>query len=171
MTRPRLFVITGAMAAGKSSVAEALAKRLPRAVHLKGDVFRRMIVSGRAAMGPKLTEEGQAQLALRHRLACDTARTYLAAGFDVAYQDILIGPHLRDVVERLADLEPSVVVLTASPDVLAARDYARAKTTYGPDFRPTVLADALERETDRIGFWIDTSAMTTEEVVDAILSA
>ncbi|MFD6693018.1 hypothetical protein ACFWD8_09505 [Micromonospora aurantiaca] len=36
------------MAAGKSTVAEWLARRLPRAVHLRGDVFRRMIVSGPA---------------------------------------------------------------------------------------------------------------------------
>ena len=47
---PRVILITGIMAAGKSTVAQHLAERLPRSVHLRGDVFRRMIVGGRAEM-------------------------------------------------------------------------------------------------------------------------
>ncbi|MDQ0761187.1 putative kinase [Streptomyces canus] len=43
-----VVLVTGVMAAGKSTVAQALAERLPRAAHVRGDVFRRMIVSGRA---------------------------------------------------------------------------------------------------------------------------
>jgi dephospho-CoA kinase len=42
-----IIAVTGAMAAGKSTVAQLIAERLPRAVHVRGDVFRRMIVSGR----------------------------------------------------------------------------------------------------------------------------
>ena len=48
----RVIVVVGIMAAGKSTVAEALARRFDRAVHLRGDVFRRMIVSGRAPITP-----------------------------------------------------------------------------------------------------------------------
>ncbi|WGF90064.1 AAA family ATPase [Marinivivus vitaminiproducens] len=171
MTGPRLVIVTGAMAAGKSTVAEALARRLPKSVHLRGDLFRRMIVNGAAPMGPVLSDEAAAQLALRHRLACDAARRYHEAGFAVVYQDILIGASLADVAERLADLEPLVVVLTAAPGVLAARDRARAKTGYGEGFPPTVLADALERDTPRVGLWLETSAMSVDAVVDAILAA
>ncbi|MFD9885204.1 AAA family ATPase, partial [Streptomyces alboflavus] len=47
-----VIVITGIMAAGKSTVAQALAERLPRAAHVRGDVFRRMIVSGRQEYEP-----------------------------------------------------------------------------------------------------------------------
>ena len=36
---PALFVITGVMAAGKSTIAQALAERLPNSVHLRGDVI------------------------------------------------------------------------------------------------------------------------------------
>lgn len=42
---PCVVLITGVMAAGKSTVAQLLAESLPRAVHVRGDVFRRMIVS------------------------------------------------------------------------------------------------------------------------------
>lgn len=44
----QVILITGNMAAGKSSVAQALAERLPQSIHPRGDVFRRMIVNGRA---------------------------------------------------------------------------------------------------------------------------
>jgi type II secretory pathway predicted ATPase ExeA len=42
-----ILIVTGVMAAGKSTAAQLLADRLPKAVHLRGDIFRRMIVTGR----------------------------------------------------------------------------------------------------------------------------
>jgi adenylylsulfate kinase-like enzyme len=42
-----VIVVTGIQAAGKSTIAQALAERLDRPVRLRGDLFRRMIVSGR----------------------------------------------------------------------------------------------------------------------------
>ena len=47
-----VVLITGVMAAGTSTVAQVLAERLPRAAHVRGDVFRRMPVSGRAEYEP-----------------------------------------------------------------------------------------------------------------------
>jgi hypothetical protein len=45
-----VMLITGIQAAGKSTVAQLLAERLPRPVHVRGDAFRRMAVDGRAAI-------------------------------------------------------------------------------------------------------------------------
>ena len=171
LARNRLFIITGAMAAGKSTVAQLVAERLPKSVHLRGDLFRRMIVNGAAEMGPVLSQDARAQLALRQDLACAAARAYVDAGFTVVYQDILIGASLKDVADRLADLEPMIIVLNPRPEILAKRDAERAKTGYGEGFPPEVLAAALERETPRLGLWLDTSQMTPEEVVDRILRA
>ena len=42
----RVILITGVMAAGKSTVAQALAARLPMSVHLRGDRFSSSIVNG-----------------------------------------------------------------------------------------------------------------------------
>jgi predicted kinase len=80
---PRIWVITGLMAAGKSTVAQALAELLTPSVHLRGDVFRKMIVNGRAEMSPTPSTEALEQLSLRYRLACDAAASYAQAGFTV----------------------------------------------------------------------------------------
>ena len=68
-----VVVITGIMGAGKSTVAQLLAERLPRAAHVRGDAFRRMIVRGRAEMVPSADAEALAQLSLRYDLASKVA--------------------------------------------------------------------------------------------------
>lgn len=166
-----VFLITGAMAAGKSTVAKALVQRLPRAAYVAGDVFRRMIINGGALMGPILDTEARSQLTLRQEIASEVVRRYHSAGFAVVYQDILIGADLTDAVSRLSDLNPRVVVLNPSADVLAQRDHDRPKTGYSEAFPPSVLADALTNETLRIGTWIDSSHLTVSEVVDRILAS
>jgi adenylylsulfate kinase-like enzyme len=42
-----VFLVTGIQAAGKSTVAQALAEKFERSVHVRGDLFRRMMVNGR----------------------------------------------------------------------------------------------------------------------------
>ena len=105
--RGRVIVITGAMAAGKSTVAELLARRLPASVHIRGDVFRKMVVNGRVDMTPDAGPEAMAQLHLRYALAGHTADTYAAAGFDAIVQDVIIGAELRRL--RRPDPDPGPV--------------------------------------------------------------
>ena len=54
---PSAVLASGIMAADRSTVAVMLARRLPRAVHLRGDVFRRMVVSGRVEMTAEPSSE------------------------------------------------------------------------------------------------------------------
>ena len=77
------YLLTGVMASGKSTTAQALAERLPRCVHLRGDVFRKMIVTGREEMTSQPTPQALEQLGLRYRLAAQAARGYWEAGFSV----------------------------------------------------------------------------------------
>src|SRR3954451_696316 len=98
------------MAAGKSTVAQVLAERFSRSVHLRGDAFRRMIVSGRQDMDAAPSAEALAQLRLRYELMAQAADRYLAAGFTVVAQDVILGPLLADVVALFAT-PPTVIVL------------------------------------------------------------
>jgi predicted kinase len=82
---PRVILVAGLMASGKSTVAQLLAERLPRSVHLRGDTFRTMIVNGRAEFTLPWSDEAWRQVWLRYRLAAAAIEHYLAAGFDVVY--------------------------------------------------------------------------------------
>jgi predicted kinase len=166
-SNPGIILITGAMAAGKSTVAQRLAESLPRSVHLRGDVFRRMIVNGQAAITPDGWDDAQSQLHLRYDLAIDAAKTYVAAGFTVVYQDVILGPDLHYVSDRLAGTDHRIVVLSPSPIVLAQRDRDRNKTGYA-DWTPEELDRSLRQETPRLGLWLDTSDLTVDETVARI---
>ena len=95
------YLLTGVMASGKSTTAQALAERLPRCVHLRGDVFRKMIVTGREEMTSQPTPQALEQLGLRYRLAAQAARGYWEAGFSVVLQDNYYGPDLANMVALL----------------------------------------------------------------------
>jgi predicted kinase len=167
-TYPEIMLITGNMASGKSSVAQALAERWPKSVHLRGDLFRRMIVNGQAEMGFELSIEAQQQLQLRYELAAETARRYVQAGFTVIYQDIVIGATLGEVVASLQPYRTGVVVLCPRPDVVAARDQARNKTGYPNRAAVDTFDHVLRTETPHIGYWLDNSDLTVEQTVDNI---
>ncbi|UNO38834.1 AAA family ATPase [Streptomyces sp. MST-110588] len=168
--RPGVVVITGIQAAGKSTVAQALAERLSRSVHLRGDTFRRMVVNGAVPMTPDADERALAQLRLRHRLTAVSADQYASEGFTVIAQDILLGEHLRELTGQIRTRPLAVVVLAPRPPVVAAREAARPKTAYGADWSVADLDRGLRESTPRIGLWLDTSEQTVAQTVEEILA-
>ncbi|KOU70957.1 phosphotransferase [Streptomyces sp. MMG1533] len=164
-----VVLITGVMAAGKSTVAQALAERLPRAAHVRGDLFRRMIVSGREEYEPGAGGEGEAQLRLRYRLSAATADAYAQAGFTAVVQDVVLGEDLAAYVRLVRTRPLHVVVLAPGPEAVAAREAGRAKTGYGA-WTVAELDGVLRASTPRIGLWLDNSALTVAETVDTIVA-
>jgi predicted kinase len=156
-----VIVVSGIMAAGKSTVAQLLAERFQYGVHLRGDVFRRMIVSGQASMAED-GAEAQRQLRLRYRLACQAADGYAQAGFTVVLQDVVIGELLREFLDGIRSRPRYLVVLTPRPDVISSR--------LGGSYH---LIDELDYElhafSPRRGLWLDNSDLSPGETVDAIL--
>ncbi|MFD5319898.1 AAA family ATPase [Streptomyces sp. NPDC127098] len=163
-----VVLVTGVMAAGKSTVAQALAERLPRAAHVRGDAFRRWMVSGREEMTPDASPEAEAQLRLRYRLAAAAADGYAAAGWTAVVQDVVLGEDLAHYVGLVRTRPLYVVVLAPSRGAVARREAGRAKTGYGA-WSVAELDRSLRAETPRLGLWLDTSAQTPEETVDAVL--
>ncbi|MEU5402019.1 AAA family ATPase [Streptomyces sp. NPDC005963] len=165
-----VVLITGIMASGKSTVAQALAERLPQAAHVRGDVFRRMVVSGRVEMGPDLDPSAVAQLRLRYRLAARTADAYAEAGFTAVLQDIVIGEEFAPYVRLVRTRPLYVVVLAPRPHAVAAREAGRSKTGYGEGWTPHALDEELRARTPRVGLWLDSSEQTPQQTVDEILA-
>jgi len=168
MNEPAIYLITGIMASGKSTVAQLLAARFPRSVHLRGDLFRRMIVNDRQEVRPDAAEEELNQLRLRYRLAAQAAESYAQEGFTVIMQDVVVGRLLHDMIGFVRRRPFYVTVLCPRPDVAAAREAGRAKQGYGI-WTVEALDEVLRKETPRVGLWLDSSDLTPEETADAIL--
>ncbi|MGP2437878.1 AAA family ATPase [Streptomyces sp. JW3] len=166
---PGVIVVSGISASGKSTVAQALAERLPRSAHVRGDTFRRMIVNGQEHMTADPPPEAVAQLRLRYRLAAATADAYVEAGFTAVVQDLFLGEYLADLPRLIRSRPLAVVMLAPDPEVVARREARRAKSGYGPDWQPAAMDQVLRDSTPRIGLWLDTSEQTVEETVDEIL--
>ncbi|WP_067826150.1 AAA family ATPase [Nocardia inohanensis] len=169
MVAGAVYLITGIQAAGKSTVAQALAERLPKSAHIRGDAFRRFVVSGREEMRPDPPEAALAQLRLRYRLAAQTADAYAAEGFTAVVQDVVLGEFLPWFADRIRTRPRYVVVLAPRPEAVAAREAGRAKNAYGA-YTVEDLDTGLRETTPAIGLWLDSSDLTVEQTVDAILA-
>jgi cytidylate kinase len=166
---PAVILITGIQAAGKSTVAQLLAERLPRSVHVRGDMFRRMVVGGRADMTPEPSSEALRQLRLRHQLTATVGDAYFQAGFTVITQDVILGSYLTEMTTLIRGRPLLVIVLAPSPAAVAEREKARGKNAYDA-WAIGQLDDVLRRETPRLGLWLDTSGQSAAQTVDEIMS-
>lgn len=166
---PSIYVVTGVMAAGKSTVAAALAERFARSAHVHGDLFRRMIASGRDPITVPLGPEAHRQLELRERLGATVADAYWRAGFSTVLQDIYVGVALRRVLDCLEATPLHVVVLDPDPATVRTRECSRSKVGYADGWDVEDLVALFRAETPRIGLWLDTSVLTVDETVTAIL--
>ena len=165
-----IYLITGLMASGKSTVAELLSTHFDLSVHLHGDIFRKMITSGRVDMSAHPSEEALTQLTLRYRLTAITAKEYNGYGFTTIVQDNYYGDMLTVMLRLLEPAEVRPFVLCPRLDVLRTRLDERVKGGY-ESFDMEALYHEFTKATPRIGVWIDNSDETPEQTVFRILSA
>ena len=163
-----IILVTGVMAAGKSTVAQLVAEQLDRSVHVRGDLFRRMVVNGRAEPNTPAWDD---ELRMRYTQAAAAADRYADAGYDVVWQDCVIGPLLGEVKGWVRNRPFHIVVLAPNPSVVAHRDAHRHKRGYDSDWTVADLDTILHSETPKIGTWIDSSELTAGETAEQVLQA
>ncbi|WP_223297462.1 AAA family ATPase [Catenulispora acidiphila] len=166
-----MIVVTGIPASGKSTVAAVLAQRCARGVIVDGDTIRAMVVSGCVDMSREPSAEALWQLRLRYQASLAVAGVYLQAGFDVVFNDNVLGPLLDELPGLVPCDRFHLVVLNPSPEVIRDRDRQRAKTAYtAENGKFDWLRDVLTKETPRLGLWLDTSRQTPDESADIIIA-
>lgn len=174
-SRRGVFLVTGAQAAGKSTVGRLLAERFDRGAFIEGDLMWKLVVSGAQDMGgTEPSDEAVRQYLLRLRHGAMLADSLFDNGFTAVHSDIVMGDSMRPYLEMVRNRPRYVVMLYPSVDTVVARERARPKTAYR-DLGPT-LEDAVRTfygwidATERVGLWLDSSEQTPDETVDEIMS-
>ncbi|TAK55175.1 MAG: hypothetical protein EPO22_14770 [Dehalococcoidia bacterium] len=165
-----VVILSGPSGAGKSSVAEALAQRYDRTVHLETDLLFRAIRMGHIH---PMQPESDRQNRMIARAAARAASAFAQDLFAV-FIDGVIGPHLLPIyVDELKVAAVPVHFVLLLPSV---EESIRRVTPRAADRR---MIDAEHRELHRqfaghgefAGCIIDNTAMTAEETADVVMES
>jgi adenylylsulfate kinase-like enzyme len=171
---PPIFVITGQVSAGKSTLADAVLARYPFGYHIDVDGIREMVTSGLA--GPlDWTDETTSQFGLAIEASVALAKVYASAGFAVAIE----GAVDQEAVEAAlthAGLADRLVGIVLHPrlEVALQRNRERQTKSFDTSILENVMAEIdgdIEREPDRPGWHrLDNGDEPVEATVERILS-
>jgi hypothetical protein len=168
-----VWLVTGVQAAGKSTVADLLARQFDKGVHVRGGQFYRWVVQGWVHAGDEPRDEARRLLDLRYQLAGRVADEYCSAGFTTVVQDNIFGDDVANWLRAVESRPRHLVVLRPSVATVRERDQARRASSGKVAYRPGEPAiedlDGFVDETPSIGLWLDTSQQTPQETVDEIL--
>lgn len=166
----RVILIVGVPGAGKSTVSRALAARYDRSACIQGDFVQHgLTVSGLVAPGQAPAEESHRQMELRWRNCAALADNFFDQGFTVVVEHAASDRYWIDLFEDTLRARPlSVIVLAPDRQVTIERDKTRSQKHVAHLF-DHMDADLRANLVDT-GWWLDTSRLTVEQTVDALLN-
>lgn len=170
-----VWLVTGAQASGKSTVADLLARQFERGVHVRGGQSYRWAVRGWVEFDdPAQQQEARRLLNLRYRLSAGVAVEYASAGFTCVVQDNIYGGYVATWLEMIAPVTTHLVVLRPDISTVAKRDEARHRATgrvaYRGEFTPEVNDAHLATVPRQLGgLWLNSSEQTPTQTVSEIL--
>ncbi len=170
-----LWLISGAPGSGKTSVADALARKYPKGVHLPMDDLRALVRSGLASP-LEWNDETTLQFAIARRNAARLAADYVANGFTVVIDDVVREADMPHYVPFLGGLTPRKVLLSPSIFVVHRRNAQRTNKTFDTKVLEPVatrLHGQLIAGCPPDAGWtiLDTSTLSIDDTIDRILRA
>lgn len=172
-TRRGIFLITGAQAAGKSTVGRLLAERFDRSGFVEGDVMWRLVVSGREDMTPEPSDEALLQLLMRYEHGAMLADSLFENDFTAVHADIVMEHGLPRYADMVRNRPLYIVMLRPSVQAVIDRERARGTAAYrdwgSVEEGVAAFYEAIDR-TQRLGLWVDSTDQTPEQTVDEIMS-
>ncbi|CAH2715920.1 Cytidylate kinase [Neobacillus rhizosphaerae] len=163
-----IYIVTGIMASGKSTIAQMLSEQFEKGVHVRGDIFRKMIVKGNIDMTPGYSQSAVEQLVLRYKMTAKVAEMYYKAGFSVVVQDTYLGKEVASFLEAFESKPVYFITLNPNVEAIIEREKKRNKSGY-TTWEVEPLYKVLINENPRIGLWVDSSDMTPEETISEII--
>jgi chloramphenicol 3-O-phosphotransferase len=161
----KLLLFGGPAGAGKSTLAAAWCRTRPLAAHVEIDAIREFLISG-FSDPQTITDSRDLEYRLEVTAACTLARTFIAAGCDVAIDDVLE----PDAFERfwrpqLTGLTWKLVIVLPELNETLARSVRRQKWVR-PDFTRVQHARCSEWPSE---LRIDSTGLTVDESLELVL--
>jgi predicted kinase len=163
-------IVSGMPGAGKSTVTALAARLLPRAAQVKGDDVNQMVVSGGVWFMGTPRDEALRQYELCKRNMCALANNFVDFGFVALMDTVVQDRSMLDFLLALMSPRPvRLVILAPGVEVCKHRNASRdADERFEFDGYAHLEAD-MRRDLGDIGWWFDTSALTSEETAEQLV--
>ncbi len=157
--------------AGKSTVADLLARSLPQAARVSGDVVAGMIRGGRVWALGEPADEARRQVDLTYRNQAMLANSFAAARFTAVIEAVIPDREQLDLIVELLDPAPHLVVLAPGIASCRSRNATRAEDERWEFTSYESLEASMIEGYGEVGVWLDTADLTPQETVEMIRTA